>query len=521
MKHTANSSALSPVEIEDLRSRLEEAEEALRAIRGGEVDALVVYTKEGERIYTLQGADHAYKMMIESIHEGVATMLADGTIVYCNQRLAEMVEVPLESLLGASLADHIQANDRETFKAMIQIGILHPAKTELSLLQKSGVNLPVLISLSPIVIDEKPGVCLVGTDLTEQKRNEANVAAERMARSILEQAAEGIVVCDSSGTIIRASQAAHQLAGKNPLFQPFETIFPLVLNEGQPPEDQFSITQILSGGSLRSLDARLDLAKPAHLLLSATPLRNDRQEILGCIVILSDITERKQNEEQALENAAKIEVQHRLLEQRELERLQIARDLHDGPIQDLAAAMMLLQELPRRIQDPELIGKARGIIEILHDQIGELRSYAGELRPPALTSFGLEKAILSHLDHFQEKYPKIKVNFQPSGAHELPEDKRLALYRIYQELMNNVAKHSRASEVTICYRANQEQVELEIRDNGEGFSLPREWLELARQGHLGLVGIRERIETIRGSVQIETRPGQGTRIRVRVPIEEP
>src|SRR5512142_539581 len=94
-------------EIDELRTRLEEAEEALRAIRGGEIDALVIYGSEGEQVYTLQGADHAYRVMIESISEGAASALPDGTLVFCNACLAEMLGVPLETLPGSSLSRFI------------------------------------------------------------------------------------------------------------------------------------------------------------------------------------------------------------------------------------------------------------------------------------------------------------------------------------------------------------------------------------------------------------------------------
>src|SRR5215471_9775271 len=92
-------------------SRLQELEETLRALRHGEVDALVVSTPGGDRVFTLQGADHPYRVMVETINEGAATLSPDGQILYANLRLAEMLAVPLENLIGARLHDLVAPMD--------------------------------------------------------------------------------------------------------------------------------------------------------------------------------------------------------------------------------------------------------------------------------------------------------------------------------------------------------------------------------------------------------------------------
>ncbi|HYH47436.1 MAG TPA: PAS domain-containing protein [Thermoanaerobaculia bacterium] len=92
-------------EMAALRAHLEEAEETLRAIREGEVDALVVSERRGEQVYTLESADRPYRIMIEEMGQGAVTLTADGTILYCNRRFAAMLQAPLESLLGSAIQD--------------------------------------------------------------------------------------------------------------------------------------------------------------------------------------------------------------------------------------------------------------------------------------------------------------------------------------------------------------------------------------------------------------------------------
>src|SRR5690242_17900621 len=94
-------------ELERLRQRLAEAEETIEAIRSGEVDALVVGGADGEQIYTLRGADHPYRLLLQEMNEGAATLMADGTLLYCNKRFAEMLGAPLEKVIGLRLDEFV------------------------------------------------------------------------------------------------------------------------------------------------------------------------------------------------------------------------------------------------------------------------------------------------------------------------------------------------------------------------------------------------------------------------------
>src|SRR6266403_4536452 len=96
-----------------LKARVEELEETLRAIRMGEVDAVLVSGPQGDQVFTLQGAEHPYRLMVETIDEGAATLSDDGTVLYANRSFAEIFDVPLEKFIGAPLNDFIFGEDRE------------------------------------------------------------------------------------------------------------------------------------------------------------------------------------------------------------------------------------------------------------------------------------------------------------------------------------------------------------------------------------------------------------------------
>src|SRR5438045_3817359 len=97
-----------------LRARLDEAEETLRALRSGEVDALVVYTPKGEQVFTLKGADETYRLLVETMSEGAVTLTLDGTVLYSNRYFATMVDAPLQHVIGSAFVDFIGETDRES-----------------------------------------------------------------------------------------------------------------------------------------------------------------------------------------------------------------------------------------------------------------------------------------------------------------------------------------------------------------------------------------------------------------------
>ena len=171
----------------DLRARLDEAEETLRAIRSGEVDALVVPGAGGEQIFTLKGANRPYRVLIEDMSEGALTLTADGVILYANRRFAEMLKTPLEKVIGSTIHTWIAPDRQRILQALLQKGADEKRREELALTASDGTQVPVYLSVNRLLpTDETPAsFCLVATDLTEQKRIGAIVAAEKLAQELL------------------------------------------------------------------------------------------------------------------------------------------------------------------------------------------------------------------------------------------------------------------------------------------------------------------------------------------------
>ena len=276
-------------EIEELRFRLEEAEETLSAIRSGAVDALVVSLSEGDQVFTLKGAEHPYRVLVETMNEGAATLAPDGTLVYCNKRLVTMLNVPLAKLIGSALNTYVTSADRQTLEFLLGKCAQESCKGEVELVTGDGVAFPVLLSCCKLDPDEGVGFNLVITDLSEQRSAEETLAEEKLARSILQQAGETILVCDKNGQIIRTSRLVKQLYCEVPPLRHFDQLLPLKMADGERP---FSIATSLQGECSNNVEVVFmqQDKRSHHLLLNATPLKNDQGDILGSVVTLTNIT---------------------------------------------------------------------------------------------------------------------------------------------------------------------------------------------------------------------------------------
>lgn len=287
-------------ENDELRLRLEEAEQALEAIRTGQVDSVVVEGPDGPRVFSLDSAIHSYRVLVETMSEGAMTLGDRGAILYCNGRFASLVGAPLERVMGTELREWMPERFRPALESMLRRAATSDVRQELVLSDGAGEEFPVYVSMTAIHGEAERVHCVVLTDLREQKRNEEIVAAERLARSVLDQSAEAIVVCDRKGRVIRASQAAETLCGRSPLFVAFAEAFPLVLAAIGGGPRSADVAQVALGGEvLRTASGSLQREDGTRfeLLVSAAALRGAGGDVVGCVITLVDVTEHRRDEE--------------------------------------------------------------------------------------------------------------------------------------------------------------------------------------------------------------------------------
>ena len=175
----ARAAAAQTRELTDLRTRVADADATLRAIRSGEVDTVTVAGKHGPQVFTLHGAEHAYRMLIESMNEGALTLTADKTILYANQCFARMVKFPLEQVMGSSFRRFLSNEDRTKLRPLMKGKGAGGSKLQVLLNAGDGSQLPVQISIRPLARSElnEATVAMVLSDMTEARRSEEMLRA--------------------------------------------------------------------------------------------------------------------------------------------------------------------------------------------------------------------------------------------------------------------------------------------------------------------------------------------------------
>lgn len=211
-------------ELARLRARLDATEQALRAIRKGEVDAVVVAGKHGDNVFTREGAEHAYRLLIESMNEGALTITNDKVILYSNQCFARMVKCPLERVTGGSFKRFLSDEDLDLLRPLVRRATKVGTKVQLELLADDGSRLPAQISIQRLKKDgpNRMTVSLVVTDLSESRRTEEllralthrvvqvqEVERERVARELHDNITQ--LLC---GVLFRSQALVESLSGR-------------------------------------------------------------------------------------------------------------------------------------------------------------------------------------------------------------------------------------------------------------------------------------------------------------------
>jgi len=343
--------------------------------------------------------------------------------------------------------------------------------------------------------------------------------SEQRFRSIFESVTVGIKVLDLEGRILQTNEAFQAMIGHGEdelvgnHFHKF-----LHPDDVRPGIKLFQDVRANGTSSFRfehralHKDGSIVWVKTNFTVIGRSGEDDTPAFIVGFI---ENVTEQKRIE---LEMS---ELSSRLQSSMELERLRLAQELHDSPMQSLYSAIYRIEEL-RNTAGPELKGALQDVKQHIQSVLQDLRATAKELRPPTIFNFGLENAIRSHANDIVEKHPDLNIHL--SLAHDrqiLPEKVRLALFRIFQQSLANVLRHAKATEVQVRFSFDAEEAHLEISDNGKGFDVPANWIDFVRQGHYGLAGAAERANALGGVFRVHSKPGSSTTIKVTIPWKDP
>jgi PAS domain S-box-containing protein len=467
---------------------------------------------------------HWYEELFDAVFQFVAILDEHGKIIKANQAAIQMTGLEQASLTGTALWEVSWQILSKTNRADIKRAVNRAAKGEFvrSELEIRAHNNPIItmdFTFKPILneLNTLKFVIAEGRDISVYKRtSEALYQSRARFATIFDKASLGILIEAPDGKITDCNPAFLAMLGYQ-----IEEIRQRDYLEITHPLDRAAsrkaFNELLSGKQESYNLEKRYLAKTGQTVwvsINSSLVRSTKGNGEFIIVMAENITAQKEVE------AELIELRQRVMQGREMERLRVAQDLHDGPLQDIIAISYQVKELENTLVDRNSFEQLQAIQVAIQKVTKSIRTICGELRPSTLMPFGLEKAIRSHAEEFQASHTDLLVDLElVHDGQTLPEPVRIALFRIYQEALNNVVRHARAEKVSVRFRLLDDQAFLEVQDNGQGFNLPGHWIDLARKQHLGLVGSIERAREVGGYLEVNTASGKGTQIRVVMPIQ--
>jgi two-component system, NarL family, sensor histidine kinase UhpB len=366
--------------------------------------------------------------------------------------------------------------------------------------------------------------------LTERKRaEEALKETNQNLQALIQASPLAIVAVDLHKNVLIWNPTAERFFGwreQEVLGQPT----PIIPDNGQEEFQKF-FEKVLHGVSISSMEVYRQKKDGTSIAvsLSTAPIYDANGQIKRVMGIFEEITERKKGEEerQRFLDQLKVgrerlrELSRRLVELQETERRDLARELHDEVGQNLTALSINLNII-QNLMPGETASMATDRIndsqKLVEETVICIRDVMARLRPPVLDDYGLVAALNWYSGQFMKRngIPTVLILKGEELAHRLPLGTETALFRIAQEALNNVAKHAKASQITLVFETRDESVLLVIDDNGRGFDLEVHHQNGA-QPEWGLINMRERAHSIGGQFRIESTPGKGTKIIVEVP----
>jgi PAS domain S-box-containing protein len=373
--------------------------------------------------------------------------------------------------------------------------------------KKDGSLIDVEVTSFAVTFRERPASLESILDVTYRRKTEAQAGYLDL---LLATVTDAVVTSDEKFVLTGWNAAAESTFGRRAdevVGQPDELVFRTDFVDVERAE---AIRTLVETGHFHGeFRYRRGDGKRIHIDSRAAALFDSDGKRLGYVSVNRDITERGHAEE-AIRALLK-----EVLTAQEVERRRIARELHDGTAQTLTSLLVGLRTIEESRDLGHALGGASALRALVADALEGVKRVARGLRPSVLDDLGLQEALerlsleVSHANGFV-----VDVHATGPRLPRLSEALETALYRVVQEALTNASKHASPKAVSVLIHRNPSEVRLLIEDDGKGFDAS----ETLSEAHLGLVGIRERVHLVGGSVTVESSPGHGTTICVSVPL---
>ncbi len=483
-----------------------------------------------ERAAALREAEERFRGIFEHAAEGIAIIDWEGRFLQCNPAFCAILGYSEKELLALQLPSLIHPEDRPSNLELVRqliSGQLPSFELENRHITKSGNYIWVHKQASILRNDQgvPTHVMVLVTDITKRKHMEAALRTVQTRQHLLLTATPVVLyscrITADFGTTFISENVREQLGYSAQDFTDESDFWLTHLHPDDRPRVIANLTQALKqkqqvqeyrflhhDGTYRWLHDESRLIRDPD----GVPL-----EIVGFQI---DITERKQAEDLLSQQQAKLEdLTAKLLIAQETERQRIARDLHDDITQRIAAVAIELQSIRQITPGAEasVVACVQRSGQMVEQIAMDLQHLARQLHPSLLEHVGLEAAVQEHAEEFEIRtgLRTVVVVRNPPAALSL--DRATCLFRVLQESLQNVSKHANATNVLVQLLGTRQGVGLCVHDDGRGFDHLSQSTEKLKG--LGLISMEERIEALKGTFRVKTKPGDGTELHAWIPLE--
>lgn len=388
--------------------------------------------------------------------------------------------------------------------------------------KRSGDIVPVEIHSHLFSFQGKPYILSIARDDSERRKNEEVLLENhKFSSSILDKSPNAVFVIGPDTRIQYVNESFVRQFG----FQTEEIV-------GRPaPYPWWRSDYWINMGELRIAMHDGIVGKEKHFIrkdgeeiwgeITAVPIREEDSRLRFCVLTWKDLTTYKKLQEESRLNQHQLQyLSSELYVAEERERRRISTDLHDSVGQNLALSRIKLEMLKKRTKGRDHQGAIDDVLSLINRSIQEMRTLIFELSPPMLFELSFHAAVEWLVEKMEEEHGLCILFKDLLMSDEIPMDIKIFLFRALRELVMNIIKHANTTEAVVTLsRFDPWTITLEVKDNGVGFDLSS-LRELGRDpSNFGLLSIRERVNYLGGFMQIQTLPGEGTKISLFVPVE--
>ncbi|MBC8469148.1 MAG: PAS domain S-box protein [Planctomycetes bacterium] len=456
-------------------------------------------------------------IIIDSTTDAVITTDIAGNITFWNKGAEILYGYRKEEAIGKPVSILYKDEDLHVLEAMI--ADLMEGKDipglEATCIDKNRQDIEILLSLTSVRDEDGNITELVGItkDITERKKSEEEI--ER----IFNMTGYLICIADLNGYFKRVNSSFEQLLGYSSeelLKKPF---FDFIHPDDREKTRNVVKEELSSGSKVIGFENRYCCKDGSYKWLSWTSHPVVDEGVMYAIAY--DVTDRKKTQQKLLDYQKQLKsLASELLFAEERERRRIATGVHDDIGQKLALAKLELQSIQAIASESNISESLGHACELIDKAMQDTRSLAFDLSNPVLYEVGFVAAVESLLTEQMIRKSGIKSEFKSKTRKlKLDQDMSVVLFQAVREILTNVVKHANAKKVKVCIDKLVHRVQVIVEDDGTGFELSGLKSPDKEKGGFGLFNVKERLEYIDGSFDIESRPGQGTRVTVAVPLE--